>query len=144
MPRRSLLTANERASLLAIPTVDEDLIRHYTLAEADIAVARQHRGDHNRFGFAVQLCALRYPGRPLDPANGPPDAFLSFVAGQLRVDPSVWPLYAQRTETRREHLRELQAYLGLAPFGAQHFRQYVRYLTDLAQQTDRGLSLIHI
>jgi hypothetical protein len=53
----------------------------------------------------------------------------------------VWSLYAQRTETRREHLRELQAYLGLTPFGARHFRQFVRHLTDLAQQTDKGIVL---
>jgi TnpA family transposase len=141
MPRRSLLTANERASLLLIPTTDEDLIRHYTLSEADVSVAQQHRGDHNRLGFAVQLCALRYPGCPLGSENGAPDALLSFVSGQLRVDPAVWPLYAQRTETRREHLREIQTYLGLTPFGARHFRTFVRHLTDLAERTDRGIVL---
>jgi hypothetical protein len=30
-----------------------------------LATVRQHRGDHNRLGFAVQLCYLRYPGRVL-------------------------------------------------------------------------------
>ncbi len=56
MPRRSLLTPAERASLLAFPTTDDELIRHYTFSEFDLASIRQRRGNHNRLGFAVQLC----------------------------------------------------------------------------------------
>ena len=55
MPRRSLLTPAERASLLAFPTTDDELIRHYTFSEFDLASIRQRRGNHNRLGFAVQL-----------------------------------------------------------------------------------------
>ena len=33
MPRRSLLTPAERASLLAFPTTDDELICHYTCSE---------------------------------------------------------------------------------------------------------------
>jgi len=33
MPRRSLLTPAERASLLAFPTTDDELICHYTFSE---------------------------------------------------------------------------------------------------------------
>jgi len=62
MPRRSLLTAAERAALLAFPSTDDELIRHYTFSEFDLSVIRQRRGNHNRLGFAVQLCCLRYPG----------------------------------------------------------------------------------
>jgi Domain of unknown function (DUF4158) len=141
VPRRRLLTESSRTSLLALPTDTDTLIRHYTLGERDLAVVRQHRGDHNRLGFAVQLCTLRYPGTSLGTDTIIPDRLLSFVAGQLRLDPAVWLLYAQRPETRREHLRELQTYLGLTPFGTRHFRHFVYSLTDLAQQTDRGLVL---
>jgi Domain of unknown function (DUF4158) len=31
----------------------------------DLAAVRQHRGDHNRLGFAVRFCYPRYPGRVL-------------------------------------------------------------------------------
>ena len=41
MPRRSLLTPAERASLLAFPTTDDELIRHYTFSELDLASIRQ-------------------------------------------------------------------------------------------------------
>jgi hypothetical protein len=62
VPRRTLLTAVERASLLALPSQESDWIRHYHLSETDLSVVRSRRGAHNRLGFAVQLCLLRYPG----------------------------------------------------------------------------------
>ncbi len=56
MPRRSILSATERESLLAIPAAGDELIRLYTFNEADLALIRQHRGAQNRLGFAVQPC----------------------------------------------------------------------------------------
>ena len=43
--------------------------------------------------------------------------------------------------TRREHLLELRAYLGLSSFGAGHHRQTVNRLCELAMQTDKGVVL---
>lgn len=63
------------------------------------------------------------------------------VAEQLSLDPALWSLYALRAETRREHLLELQALLGLTPFATSHARTAVHALAELAQQTDRGLIL---
>jgi len=62
VPRRNLLNTAERSALLAFPISEDEMIRHYTLSAADLVVIRQHRGGQNRLGFAVQLCALRYPG----------------------------------------------------------------------------------
>jgi TnpA family transposase len=141
MPRRSLLTTSERAALLAFPVEEAELIRHYTFSERDLSLIRQHRGGHNRLGFAVQLCYLRFPGYALPTETIPPDFLLSFVARQLHIDPDLWSRYAQRDETRRDHLVEVQAFLGLAPFGLQHSRDFVERLTELALQTDRGIVL---
>jgi hypothetical protein len=44
MPRRTILSASERESLLALPDNQDDLIRHYTFSESDLAIIRQHRG----------------------------------------------------------------------------------------------------
>jgi hypothetical protein len=139
MPRRRLLTPAERAGLLAFPTTDDDLIRQYTFSEPDLAAIRQRRGRHNRLGFAVQLCYLRYPGFALPPDAEPPAPLLALVGWQLRIDPAVWPQYAQRPETRREHLAELQAWLNLSPFAIADYRRFVHQLAELAQQTDRGI-----
>jgi TnpA family transposase len=62
VPRRSILSATERESLLALPDAKDELIRHYTFNESDLSVIRQRRGPANRLGFAVQLCYLRFPG----------------------------------------------------------------------------------
>jgi hypothetical protein len=71
MPRRSILSAAERESLLALPDTKDDLIRHYTFSETDLSIIRQRRGPANRLGFAVQLCYLRFPGVILG-ADEPP------------------------------------------------------------------------
>lgn len=141
MPRRSLLTSAERAGLLAIPATDDELIRLYSFSEIDLAAIRQRRGSHNRLGFAVQLCYLRHPGVALPPEAEPPASLLSIIAGQLRIDPGIWPLYAQRPETRREHLAELQGWLNLRAFSVADHRRTVARLAELAQQTDRGIVL---
>jgi len=141
MPRRSILSATERASLLALPDTEDELIRHYTFSEADLSLIGQRRGDANRLGVAVQLCLLRFPGQGLLPDAAVPAPLVQWSARQLRTDPGCWPQYAEREETRREHLLELRAYLSLEPFGLVHYRQAVRTATELALQTDKGIVL---
>lgn len=141
MPRRSILSATERTGLLALPESQDDLIRYYTFNETDGALIRQRRGDANRLGFAVQLCLLRYPGYALASDLAVAEPVIQWVARQVRVESSAWARYGERDETRREHLQELRAYLGLSPFGLSDFRFLVRGLTDLAMQTDKGLVL---
>ena len=62
MPRRTILSDAELASLLALPDTDAELIRRYTFSDADLAIISQHRGPVNRMGFAVHLCCMHYPG----------------------------------------------------------------------------------
>jgi hypothetical protein len=141
MPRRRLLTPSERTGLLAFPTTDDELIRHYTFSEPDLSAIRQRRGDHNRLGFAVQLCYLRYPGFALPTEAEPPAPLLAIVGQQLHLASDLWPQYAQRPETRREHLAELQVWLKLTPFTRAEYQRLVHSLADLAQQTERGIVL---
>ncbi len=141
MPRRSILSAAERDGLFALPDSQDDLIRHYTFNDHDLALIRQRRGDVNRLGFAVQLSLLRYPGQGLGVDGDVPEPVLRWIARQLRIDAACWPRYAERQETRREHLIELRTHLGLSPFGLGQFRNAVRALTELALQTDKGVVL---
>ena len=64
MPRKAVLSAVQQAALTALPTAEHDLRLHYTLSEHDLAIVRSKRGLHNRLGFAIQLCYLRFPGHP--------------------------------------------------------------------------------
>lgn len=141
MPRRSILSAAERQSLLALPDNPAELIRHSTLSESDLSIIRQRRGAANRLGFAVQLCYLRFPGSVLGIGESPFSPLLHLVANQLKVPAECWGEYGQRDQTRREHLAELQAWLGMSLFSAADYHRMVHHLAELAQQTDRGIVL---
>jgi TnpA family transposase len=80
MPRRRVLTQAQIKSLLALPSEPPALVRHYTFSEQDLAAIRRRRRLHNQLGFAVQLCALRYPGRVLAPGELIPPAMLRYTA----------------------------------------------------------------
>lgn len=113
MPRRSILSATERESLLALPDAKDELIRHYTFNETDLSIIRQRRGPANRLGFAVQLCYLRFPGIfwvPISLHSRPCCAW--WRHSLLPVES--WDEYGQREQTRREHLVELQTVFGFA------------------------------
>jgi TnpA family transposase len=143
MPRRSILSATERESLLAVPEDRDELIRLYTFNEADLALIDQHRGAQNRLGFAIHLCYMRYPGVLLGADERPFAPLLNMVADQLKVSSEVWEDYGrQRAQTRREHLLELRAAFGLQPFTTLgHYRSALHGLGELALQTDKGVVL---
>ena len=141
MPRREILTAAERLELFAIPEEEAELIRLYTLTKPDLAFVRQHRGQHNRLGIAVQMSYLQFPGRVLGENEKPSERLLNFVATQLEIAPDVWTQYAARDETRREHLAELFPRLGLEQFATAHYRSLAAWLEPTALQTTRGMVL---
>ena len=66
MPRRQILTKRQREAIFSLPKDQSELTRHYTLNDEDLLHIAERRGAHNRMGFALQLCALRHPGRLLN------------------------------------------------------------------------------
>jgi len=141
MPRRSILSATERDSLLALPENQDDLIQHYSFTEFDLSLIRQRRGDANRLGFAVQLCLLRYPGYALGVDMLVPDPIIQWISRQIQSDAAAWSQYGVRDQTRREHFQELRSYLSLSAFRLPDFRKLAHSLADLAMQTDKGVVL---
>jgi TnpA family transposase len=142
MPRRTLLSAEQRSRLFGIPIDAAEMAKHYVLSTEDLTLVRARRRASNRLGFAVQLCALRHPGRPLDPSEVPPAAMLAFVANQVGADPKLFEEYAHRAETRREHLLELQQNLGLRSFRLADWRACLQVGTNAAWATDRGEPIV--
>jgi TnpA family transposase len=77
MSHRTVLTARQRAAFFDLPDDEASVLHHYTLADDDIAHIRTRRRAKNQMGFALQLCAFRYPGRLLRPGEvGPIGRFL--------------------------------------------------------------------
>ena len=133
MPRRSILTDRQRAALFDLPTDDASMLRHYTLADDDLELIHARRRSHNRFGFALQLCALRYPGRLLAPGEVIPLAVTRFLAAQLGIRPDELAGYAAREETRHEHLAALRAIYGYKMFTGRGARDLKAWLEGAAE-----------
>jgi TnpA family transposase len=135
--RRQQLTEAQLAALFDPLTDQRELVRHYTLSDADIAMIRRCRGDHNRLGYALMLCYLRYPGRPLRATERPPAALVSFVAEQTDVPPEAIDDYLASEQNRRRHAAELQDRLRLRPFGARPTAELTTWLLPHAIENDR-------
>ncbi|MCI5041864.1 MAG: DUF4158 domain-containing protein, partial [Donghicola eburneus] len=139
MPRRKMLTDRQRAALLNLPTDEAAMLRHYTLADDDLEIIHARRRSHNRFGFALQLCALRYPGRLLAPGEVIPAAVTRFLAAQLGLRPDDLVDYATREETRREHLAVLRDFYGYKMFtgrGSRDLKAWLERTAETAQSNE--------
>ena len=109
------------------------MLRHYTLADDDIEHIHARRRAHNRLGFALQLCAFRYPGRLLSPGEVISLEVLHFLAAQLGLNQDDLLGYAAREETRHEHLAALREIYGYKMFSGQGARVLKAWLTGEAE-----------
>ncbi len=130
MPRRVTLTNRQKDALLRLPTSQADLLKHYTLSDEDLSATSGNAGvaARNRFGFALQLCVLRYPGRVLAPGELIPAEVVEFIGAQLGLNADDLVDYAAREETRHEHLAELRALYGFRTFSGRGARELKDWL----------------
>ena len=142
--RRQQLTETQIAALFDPPTEPRELVRHYTLTETDLAMIRRCRGDHSRLGYALMLCYLRYPGRPLRANERPPAALVAFVAEQIDVPPAAIDAYLAAEQNRRRHAAELQDRLRLRPFGKHAAAELADALHPQALENDRLFHLAEL
>lgn len=144
MTTRSLLSTTQRLQFISIPSdiSPRDIARYYTFNSEDLKIINSRRRVHNRLGFAVQLCYLRFPGRVWEIGEEVPKAVLYYIALQLEVKPKVIKAYALRDTTRREHLAEIQKLFGFSSFRISHYKQLSKWLLPLALGTDKGIALV--
>ena len=135
MPRRRALTTAQLDELFALPTEQNTLVRYWTLAGPDLEAIHRRRRDRNRLGFALHLCALRYPGRLLRSGELIPAEALRFVADQVDITPGALAAYAARFQTRYEQLGALRTDFGFADFTPQHRREILVWLMPVALAT---------
>jgi len=134
-----MLTDRQRAALLNLPVDEASMLRHYTLADDDLEIIRARRRPHNRFGFALQLCALRYPGRLLTPGEVIPLEVTRFLAAQLGLTAEDLAGYASREETRHEHLAALRDFYGYKMFtgrGSRDLKAWLERTAEIARSNE--------
>ena len=136
MPRRVILTERQRAALFGLPDSEADAIAHCTLSDADMAVINRRRGDANRLGFALQLCAFRHPGRLIQPGEVIPAPMLDFVAAQIGVETreamEVANAYAVTGTTHYRHSSDLQRLYGYRPCSGMALAEMKAWLLEAA------------
>ncbi len=104
------------------------LARYFYLDVADRALVDVRRGEHNRLGFTVQLCTVRFLGTFLPDPTDVPWSVAAHLAAQLAIaDPGVLKAYASRDATNREHAGKIQ-----------HVHGYTDFTDPVAQADLRG------
>ena len=142
MARRTVLTSRQRSALFSLPQREADLLRHYTLSEEDLHNIGFRRRPRNKLGFALQLCVLRYPGRLMAPGEMVPPPVVDFIGRQLHLDGDELADYAERSETRHEHLAELRRLYGFRSFTGGAARKIVERLREEAPQAQSNEELV--
>ncbi len=114
--------------------------RYYILSDEDIIRIKQKRDDHNQLGFALQLCALRYPGRYLNADDILPKDLIDFIGVQIGLSEIQILKFTYKSVTRYEHLRVLQQHYGYRPF-RRFEAKFVIWLTQAAIKTRNNAEL---
>ncbi len=98
------------------PTKPE-LERFFFLDDEDRKLIAKRRGDHNRLGFALQICMVRSIGLFLEDPLDVPWPVVEHLAEQLGIeDVSCVKEYTERLKTAYEHAWEIRDAYGCHPF----------------------------
>ena len=108
----------------------EQVAKYFFLDNRDRREIAAHRGAHNRLGYAVQLCTVRFLGTFLPYPTDVPRVIVQHLARQLEVaDSHCLDQYRERPPTHRVHSQESRKRHGYCDFEDQpgHWR-LVRWL----------------
>lgn len=137
-----LPTSRHRRNVVALPVdpTDEELVRAWTLSEADKALVSRHREEYQH-SFAIQLCVMRAYGRSLADYRGVPVRILNHVGQQLHFPPVLVVSPPPREATDLDHERRIREYLGIGPFEKATQQRLERWVQERATE---GLVPDHI
>jgi len=142
----SFLSEADRERLRNFPRhiPSDDLITYFTLSPTDMAWVQRHRGDHNRLGTALQLCAIRYLGFCPDDLSRAPAKSLGYLSDQLKIPMTALDAYGVRVHTRTDHFLEAAAYLNFRNAEPNDLENLIKWLIDRALEHDRGSLLFQL
>ena len=109
------------------PSPDQ-LDHYFYLDDRDNEIISALRGDHNRLGFALQLCTVRFLGTSIINLTTVPRSAVNFVAQQLKIRNK--DCISKYSGTRRqEHLQHIKRLYGYAEYTDDRARfRFLRWL----------------
>ena len=140
------LSEAERDRLSRFPEEisQQDLQDFFWLSEDDRKEIMPLRGEHNRLGFALNLCCLRYLGFFPNNFLELPQTVVTFVAHQLRVDADNLSIYGQRTMTIYAHQQQVQTLLGYHRATDGDVLDLEQWLLERALEHDKPMLLLKL
>ena len=97
------------------PTADQ-LARYFHLDDTDRKLISNRRADHNRLGFAVQLCTVRFLGVFLENLSETPPGIVAYLGHQLGIkDTGSFSTYCA-SEARWDHAAKIRSHCGFREF----------------------------
>ena len=103
----------------------KQLANYFHLDDTAKQLVQKRRGDHNRLGFAIQLCTVRFLGTFLINPIDVPQEVIDYLASQLEIEKvSCLEKYLLRSNTRWEHTLTIKKHYGYRDFSEQpgHWR----------------------
>lgn len=139
------LSEAEHKSLNRFPSEvsSEDLNRFFLLSDKELIILKQLRAEHNRLGFALQLCCLRYLGFFPEELQLP-ESVINYVAQQLQLISELLVFYGKRSSTQREHQRKIQVLLGYRRASNSDLLNLEQWLVERALEHNQPLLLFHM
>ncbi|NJM53067.1 MAG: DUF4158 domain-containing protein [Blastocatellia bacterium] len=122
----------------------DDLIAHFTLNDSDERQIPHHASESNRLGFALQLLLLRFLGFHLTDLQSLPKTVVDFVATQIEVEADVINSYGEREQTRTDHQRQIEKYLGFRHPSETDLARIEKWLLERALEHDRPTLLLQL
>lgn len=96
------------------------LAKYFFLDDNDRAEIASHRGTHNRLGYAIQLCTVRFLGTFLPEPTDIPSIVVKHLAEQLEIpDANCLGQYRERLATHHTHACEIRERHGYRDFAEQ-------------------------
>jgi Domain of unknown function (DUF4158) len=144
-----MISEEQLDQLRSFPDIGrDDLIRYFTLTQADAAFvdSGRGRGPADRLGLAVQLCTLPWPGFVPDAVDSAPPVAVARLAERLGPAPEAIEGYGHRAHTRSDHLLLVARYLGWksAPAGGGEMKEVEQFLLDRAMEHDSPTLLFNL
>jgi hypothetical protein len=138
----TFLTPKEREAYDVVPddVSYRQVVQHFTIAPDDLAVTNSCRRKAHRFGFALQICYLRWLGRFPENMKATPTVTLQFLSEQLALSSELLLEYPGQTRISRIHRERIRQHLGYREFGSLR-EELAAWLLPLAHKHDfaRGL-----